>query len=46
MSKINLTLPILMIVNGLFFISNIYVLGDTQAALAMHGDLPARPARC
>jgi hypothetical protein len=31
---------ILMILNGLFFISNIYVLGDTQAAIAMHDDLP------
>ena len=29
-----------MILNGLFFISNIYVLGDTQAAIAMHDDLP------
>jgi hypothetical protein len=29
-----------MIANGLFFISNIYVLGDTQAAIAMHDDLP------
>jgi hypothetical protein len=31
---------ILMILNGLFFVSNIYVLGNTEAAIEMHDDLP------
>jgi hypothetical protein len=31
---------ILMILTGLLFISNIYVLGNTEAAVAMHDDLP------
>lgn len=30
---------VLMILNGLLFISNIYVIGDTQAIIAMHDDL-------
>lgn len=30
---------ILMVLNGLFFIANIYVLGNTQEAIAMHDDL-------
>lgn len=29
----------LMVLNGLLFIANIYVLGDTEAAIAMHDDL-------
>ncbi len=29
-----------MMLNGLLFVSNIYVLGDTQAAINMHDDLP------
>lgn len=31
---------ILMILSGLLFISNIYVLGNREAAIAMHDDLP------
>lgn len=31
---------VLMLLNGLFFISNIYVLGNTVAAIKMHDDLP------
>lgn len=30
---------ILMILNGLFFIANIYVFGNTKEAIAMHDDL-------
>lgn len=30
---------VLMLLNGLFFMSNIYVLGDTPEAIAMHDDL-------
>ena len=30
---------VLMILNGLFFMSNIYVLGSHEAAVAMHNDL-------
>lgn len=30
---------LLLVLNGLFFVSNIYVLGDAAAAVAMHGDL-------
>jgi hypothetical protein len=30
-----------MVLNGLLFISNIYVLGDREAALQMHSDLAA-----
>lgn len=30
---------IMMILNGLLFISNIYVLGDREAAIKMHNDL-------
>ena len=32
-------LVILMIINGLLFVSNIYVLGDHQGAIKMHDDL-------
>ena len=32
-------LAILMILNGLFFLAGTYVLGDTQAIIAMHEDL-------
>ena len=34
-----ISLIILLILNGLFFITNIYVLGNTQAAIDMHEDL-------
>lgn len=30
---------VIMVLNGIFFASNIYVLGDRGAAVAMHGDL-------
>ena len=33
------TVIVLMVLNGLLFVSNIYVLGDTPAAIAMHDDL-------
>jgi hypothetical protein len=29
-----------MVLNGLLFVSNIYVLGNTEAAIEMHDDLP------
>jgi hypothetical protein len=32
-------LLLLLVLNGLLFVSNIYVLGDTPAAIAMHDDL-------
>lgn len=32
-------LIVLLVLNGLFFASNIYVLGDTAAAIEMHDDL-------
>ncbi len=32
-------LLLLLVLNGVFFVSNIYVLGDTPAAVAMHDDL-------
>lgn len=32
-------LLVLLVLNGVFFASNIYVLGDTAAAIAMHDDL-------
>ena len=37
--SINLAISILMILVGLFFASNIYVIGNRQAAVAMHNDL-------
>jgi hypothetical protein len=33
-------IPTLMLLNGLFFSSNIYVVGNAKAALKMHDDLP------
>ena len=38
-SKLSTVIAGLMILNGLFFISNIYVLGNQEAAMAMHNDL-------
>jgi hypothetical protein len=32
-------LIVLLVLNGLFFVSNIYVLGNTRAAIEMHEDL-------
>ncbi len=31
---------VVMLLNGLLFVSNIYVLGDREAAIEMHDDLP------
>jgi hypothetical protein len=38
-STLKTAILILMVLNGLFFCANIYVLGNTQAAIAMHDDL-------
>jgi amino acid permease len=38
-SKLSATIALLMILNGLFYASNIYVLGNHEAAIAMHDDL-------
>ena len=32
-------ITVLLFANGIFFISNIYVIGNTEAAVAMHADL-------
>jgi len=37
---IKLVMLAVIILNGLLFISNIYVLGDREAAIKMHDDLP------
>lgn len=39
MRTIKTVLSIIMLMNGIFFISNIYVLGNTDAAVKMHKDL-------